>query len=176
MAKTAANIKALGPGTLTWGSDDLGYVQNVRFKWEEVVEEVVCDSFAAPIGAMKHGPTCELTALLEESALASLVAASNQGALATALTTTGTVTNTHVQAIFGSDSGGAASAKALKFAPEGNTPTFDLHIHKAFVATSPREITLNGKEPARYEVIFRGMIDTTKTDGNYLFSIGDNAS
>jgi len=170
MTASAANIMALGPGTLTFNSVDLGYAQNVVLTVEEVIEEVMCDSFAAPIGAKFHGCKVELKAILEEWDYTVIAAAFVDGTRVVGTATTGT------KVTFGQDSGGAITGAELTFKPVGNTPTHDVTIYKAFLAGNARQVNLNGKEPARFEVIFRGMIDTSKSDGNFLFCLGNSTA
>jgi hypothetical protein len=181
MTKAAANVKNLGPGSLSVGGTDMGHVAGCVATIVETVHEFKVEAYGeAPVGASDGGKTLEMKVIVEECTKAALLLSFNEAKSSEQTSTsTGTdpVVTTATKVTFGNTVGKAITSKVIRFVPDdpAKTPEFDLTIHKGFMATSPRALPYSPNESAKWELLFRAMIDDTRTDGDKLFCIGDTS-
>lgn len=119
-----------------------------------------------PVDFASNGETVTLTVRLAEISLAAWAAAVPNGVLAGA--NDGRLT-------FGSNAGKRLSDKAgpLVFRPLGTDGDEDVVLYQA-VAMDEIEVDFNNEDQRVIEIPFVGLVDYTKTDGNWLGHIGDS--
>lgn len=161
----------VGVCTVTYNGLDLGHTMGgVEVSYEPTYMDVTVDKYGETV-VEKYLTGEKFTAKvpLAEFTIANLKNAMPQGTFAGAA---------NARMTLGHSSGVAAkalSAQLVLHPQNEGTRAFDIVIHKAYVSS---QITLQHKvdEEKIIEVVFEGLLDETKSDGNYLGLIGDSTA
>lgn len=161
---------SMGVCTVSFDGDDLGHTKDgVVVSYTEEINDMVVDKYGkTPINKSSAGEKISVKVPLAEDTLDNL-------AIAMPATTLeeGAVT----KKLKGGRSAGTLLgqfAKELILHPTAlgaDNHTKDLTIYRA-VATAIGDLAYKVDEQRVVEVTFEGLIDETKTDGNYLFHFG----
>lgn len=166
----------LGVQNIKYGVKDLGHTSGgCEFSYEPEYTDITVDLYGSTaVDKVLTGEVVKVTVPLTEVTLDNLKSAIPTGKLIV----DGTDPNKK-KLTFGSIAGKklSASAQELTLHPSwlGDADkSFDIVLHKAVIAS---EVKLEYKkdEQTVYEVEFFALIDETKSDGNFLASIGDPA-
>lgn len=169
MAASTANIKNLGPCTMSFNSTDIGHVSAVEVTITDKTNEHKIDAYGDnAVAAFEGGVSIEVKAIMEETDWTILAAASHQLTKVVGTTTTGT------KLAGGAVAGAQITGALLTVTPQESSKasTHILAVYKAYVATSSKKIAVSPEKAAQYEVVFRGLIDETRVAGDRLFSFG----
>lgn len=165
------NIK-IGTNKVTLNGIDLGFTKGGdTFSYEvEKVDILVNDFGNTPVDKAIVGEKVSVKVILTEWQIANMKVAMPAGSV---------VGGTGGRMTLGREAGYRLgdNANQLILRPkrnvETNDPSEDIVIYKA-VSTEPVEIGMSNDEQIIYEVTFTGLIDTSKSNGNYLGFIGDS--
>lgn len=171
MAASTANVLNLGPVTVAFNSVDIGHVNGVEITIVEKTNEHKIDMYGdAAVAAFEGGLTIEAKMLMQETDYTALAAASHQITKITGTTTTGT------KLAGGAAAGAQITGQLLTLTPldtnNSKSTTKIFAIYKAYVATCNKKIAISPEKACEYEVVFRGLIDETRTAGDRLFGFG----
>lgn len=174
MAITGLGNVQIGVQKLTFGTDALGHTDGgCEFTYEPEYTDVMVDAFGSTVvDKVLTGEAVKVKVPLAEVTLDKL-----KNAIPTGTLVTDAVTPTKKKLTIGSSAGKrlSASAQKLTLHPSwlaDSDKTYDITLHKAVIVS---EVTLPYKvdEKTVYEVEFLALIDDTKSEGDYLATIGD---
>ncbi len=169
-SKQAGNVAEIfnGPAKMTFGTFDLGYTRDgveVEIEggdWEAITVDEHGEGW---IDAMRAAEGITLTTRLAQHS-ADLLKEIIDGSTKTVSGDT--------KVSWGKAAGYRPDAKQLRIHPidiDVADKSRDLVVHKAFPVDGPT-FTYETAVAQQFEVTWRGLIDTTRTDGDMLFSIG----
>lgn len=170
---TVANIKA-GPASIKFNNVVLGFTQDgAEVQSEPTWADIVVDQFGSnALDALLEAQEITVTVRLSEFTLSNL-----QKVLGGAIHV---IDGAKEKVTIGRQAGYRArtDAKELVLHPIVNDAadvTEDITIYKAYVNEAVA-FAFTHNEVRSYEVVFRALIDENKTDGNFLFAIGDTSA
>ena len=169
----ASNVFSLGRVTATWNSQALGITEECKATFEKITHLVRCEAFASPVDAIDGGWKVSVELMLLERDYAVL------DVLDGITKVVGTAT-TGTKVTFGSEAGTAATQGVLSLVSSvtARATTHDLTIYKAVLDNCSPVTQWKPDEPCQKGFIlkFTGIIDSSRTTGDYLASIGVNAA
>lgn len=167
---TATNIK-IGACSVVFNNVNLGHTfGGVTLNYAPEMSEIFADQYGnTPLDEVLKGERLTVTARLAESTIANFAVAVPASTLAGA---------GQGRATIGKDAGYRLSNKAYKLVLHplvnaSNNFDDDIVLHKAVVVDEV-EVGYNNDDERILEVTFLALIDTTKSDGNYLGHVGDS--
>lgn len=169
--RSITEVRKLGACQVTFNSNTISYqAGDVTLTLTDSWEDVFVSEFPGPVDSHLTRQMAEVTMTLAQDDADTL-------GLLIPVGTDVTESATKYRRTFGKVPGYAASniAYALKAHPViyDTDLTRDLHLHKAYPAGDPIEFKINREGDIGYEVTFRALVDTGKSDGDYLGAVGD---
>lgn len=165
----------IGVCKISFGGNDLGHTDGgCEFSYEPEYTDITVDLYGnTVVDKALTGEVVRVTVPLAETTLANL-----KEAIPTATLVEDT-TSGKKKLTIGSTAGKklSAMAKELVLHPSwlpDDDNTFDIKLHKAVIA-SEVALPFRKDEKTIMEVEFVALIDETKTDGNFLATIGDDS-
>ena len=160
----------LGHASVSFNGTDCGFMKDVKATIQKVTHEAMIPQFAAPVDAIHGGEVLQVEGNILQRDYAILEAVlADCGAKVVGTATTGT------KFTLGKVGGSQVTSGELVVSSSIYT-TEDFTMHKAFLAScqptvmwSPEGVAQDG-----FAVVFRSLVDGTKSNGDYLGSVGVN--
>ena len=168
---SSANIMALGPCSGSFATNDLGDLADVTITLAKKVNDIMEPSNYGdnPIDAVDMGISAQAELTVLEADMTIL---SNLPGFTKVIGTT--TTGTYIS--FGGTAGATAiTTGALVITPKDSAKIgYKTELHKAYLASCEPTIvyTPEGIAQGAFTLVFRGMIDTTKNEGDMVGRFG----
>ena len=163
-----SNILPIGECEITYNSVDLGLTKGgCELHIMDSIHKTTVDKYGdTPVKAFDKGVNVEFSVTLIEQSYT---------ILEQALRSSGTKGTTPDRITFGSESGNAITGAALRAHPRNVTGGDDDIIIYAAVPELDTVVPYNLEGEPVYPVKFFGLIDTSRSDGDLLFRIGNDS-
>ena len=166
-----SNVFSLGRCTATFNSQDMGIVEQAKATFDIQVAEVYSEAYASPVDAINKGIKASVEFIISEQDF-DVLASLDGFTKVVGTATTGT------KVTVGGVGGAAATSGELTLVSSvtARQTVNDVTLHKAVMVNSQPVIGWNPEEPAQkgFLVKFVGLVDSSKSDGDMVGSIGAN--